>query len=131
MAEERPISIRPIINEIVRRLNESERRIRDVEMRIDRMETSFSTIEEKMLNQLNDLKIDITKLGKKIEGLVEKLNLYESEILRLNKELAKTASKAELKKIETYVEILNPVTSKFVTREEMERALEEIRKKRI
>lgn len=131
MVEERPMSIRPIINEIVRRLNESERRIRDLEMRIERIETNFSSVEENILNQLNDLKIDITKLGKKIEGFVEKIDLYESEILRLNKELAKTASKADLKKIETYVEILNPVTSKFVTREEMERALEEVKKRKV
>lgn len=131
MVEERPMSIRPIINEIVRRLNESERRIRDLEMRIERIETNISNIEEKLLNQLNDLKIDITKLGKKIEGFVEKIEFYESEILRLNKELAKTASKADLKKIETYVEILNPVTSKFVTREEMERALEEVKKRKV
>jgi|YelNatPaOPRAMG01_1025707.scaffolds.fasta_scaffold06588_13 chromosome segregation ATPase len=131
MVEEKPISIRPIINEIVRRLNEDGRRIRDIELRIERIETNLSNIEENLLNQLNDLKIDVTKVGKKIEGFVEKLNSYESEILRLNKELSKTASKADLKKIETYVEILNPVTSKFVTREEMERALEEIRKKKI
>ncbi|MEM5794286.1 MAG: hypothetical protein QXS48_01425 [Candidatus Aenigmatarchaeota archaeon] len=130
MAEEKPIPIRPIINEIVRRLNESERRIRDMEIRMERIETTLSTIEEKLLNQLNDLKIDVTKVGKKLESFVEKINFYESEILRLNKELAKAATKADLKKVETYVEILNPVTSKFVTREEMERALEEIKKKR-
>ncbi|MEM5882746.1 MAG: hypothetical protein QXQ77_00700 [Candidatus Aenigmatarchaeota archaeon] len=127
MAEEKPI---PIINEIVRRLNESERRIRDVEIRMERIEASLSTIEEKLLNQLNDLKIDITKLEKKIESFVEKVNFYENEILRLSKELSKTATKTDLKKIETYVEIFNPVTSKFVTREEMERALEEIKKKK-
>ncbi|MEM5843918.1 MAG: hypothetical protein QXX07_02605 [Candidatus Aenigmatarchaeota archaeon] len=130
MAEEKPIPIRPIINEIVRRLNESERRIRDMEIRMERIETTLSTIEEKLLNQLNDLKIDVTKVGKKLESFVEKINFYESEILRLNKELTKAATKADLKKVETYVEILNPVTSKFVTREEMERALEEIKKRK-
>ncbi|MEM7825398.1 MAG: hypothetical protein QW412_00885 [Candidatus Aenigmatarchaeota archaeon] len=131
MAEEGPINIRPIINEIVRRLNEDGRRIKDIELRVDKIETNLKNIEEKSLNQLNDLKIEIIKLGKKIESFVEKISFYESEILRLNKELAKTATKADLKKIEAYVEILNPVTSKFVTRNEMERALEELRKKKI
>jgi len=127
-APKKPSRVRGVINEIVRRLNEDVRRIRDLETRMDRMDSTISTLEETVLNQLNDLKIDFEKVVNKINSVAERLNQIENEIVRLNKELNKAATKADVKKIETYVEILNPITSKFVTREELERLLEEKKK---
>ncbi len=127
-APKKPSRVRGVINEIVRRLNEDVRRIRDLETRMDRMDSTISTLEETVLNQLNDLKIDFEKVVNKINSVAERLSQIENEIVRLNKELSKAATKADVKKIETYVEILNPITSKFVTREELERLLEEKKK---
>lgn len=124
----KPLTVKNVINEIVRRLNEDARRIRDLETRMDRIDSSISTLEETVLNQLNDLKIDFEKVVSKINSVADRMNQIENEIVRLNKELGKAATKADVKKIETYVEILNPITSKFVTREELERLLEEKKK---
>lgn len=131
MAEARsPLSLRTVINEIVRRLNEDVRRMRDAEMRLDRMDATISDMQESMISKLNDLENDLTKLGSKIDMVAGRLTNMENEILRINKVLSRNATKAELKSIETYVEILNPITSKFVTREEMERILNERLKKK-
>jgi len=53
------------------------------------------------------------------------MSLVESAIGRIEKELAKRATKAELKQIESYMSLMSPITSKFVTKEEMERAIED------
>jgi len=57
--------------------------------------------------------------------LSERLSGIESEIDKVNKGLNKAATKAEVKQIETFMNIVNPITSKFITKEELERMLEE------
>ena len=116
--------VKSVVSELVRRINEDSRRIRASEQRIERMETSFSTLEERLLTQLGDLKISLERIGSKISDVSDKIIGMETDISRINKELGKTASKSELKQIETYLEIINPITSKFVTKDELERMLE-------
>lgn len=115
--------VKAVVSELVRRINEDARRIRAVEQQIERMEMSFSTLEERLLTQLGDLKIGIERIGSKIASLSDKVVDTETNVARLTKELGKAASKAEIKQIQTYLEIINPITSKFVTKDELERAM--------
>ena len=117
--------VKSVVTELVRRINEDERRVRASEQRIERIETSFSTLEERVLTQLGDLKIGLERIGNKIYAVSDKMIALEADISRINKELGKVASKSEVKQLETYLEIVNPITSKFVTKGELERALEE------
>jgi len=124
------VDISTMTNEMVRRLNEYSRRIKNIEQRLERMESRIDMIEETILNQINDLKINLDKIGQKIMGVSDRLNVMENEILRINKDLSKTALKSDIKKLETFIDIVNPITAKFVTKDELERALEErVRKK--
>lgn len=122
---EKAVDVKIITSELMRRINEDSRRIRLLEQRMDRIDDSFSSLEDRALNQLDDLKLGIERLSDKILKLTDKLNGIENEIAKVNKELSKTASKAELKQLETFVNIVNPITSKFVTKDELERRLEE------
>ena len=117
--------VKAVVSELVRRINEDARRIRSLEQQIERTEMSFSTLEERLLTQLGDLKIGLERIGAKIAALSEQVGGTEGNVTRLTKELSKAASKAELKQIQTYLEIINPITSKFVTKDELERALQE------
>ena len=117
--------VKAVVSELVRRINEDARRIRSLEQQIERTEMSFSTLEERLLTQLGDLKIGLERIGAKIAALSDKIGETEGNVTRLTKELGKAASKAELKQIQTYLEIINPITSKFVTKDELERALQE------
>ena len=114
-----------VLNELVRRINEDARRIRSLEQRNERIETSFSNLEDRLLTQLTDLKISLERLGNKISSVSDRIVGMETDISRMNKELKKTASKIEVKQLETYLEIINPITSKFVTKDELENALED------
>lgn len=122
---ERHDDTKALISELIKRVNEDTRRIRIIEQRIDRIESSVSSIQEDSLNQINELKLSLEKMTNKLSSISEKLANIESEILRLSKELSKTATKRELKQMETFIDLINPITAKFVTRDEMEKFVNE------
>jgi len=128
--EETVGSTSEVLNELVKRLNEYGRRISGLEQVVERIESRIGNVEQVAITQLNNLEIDLEKISQSIDGLAERLTKIENEILRLNKDLGKAALKSDLKKVETFIDVVNPVTSKFVTREEVERLLAEKTKKR-
>jgi len=129
MVFEKPIDEKAVAAELVKRLNESGRRIRGVEQRIDRTENRIRGIEETVLEQMNSLKIELDRISQKIASATQQLTSINNEILRINRELGKTATKQEVKEIETFIDLVNPITAKFVTKDELERRLEELVKK--
>jgi predicted nucleic acid-binding Zn-ribbon protein len=127
MVFEKPVEdVRALSTEIIRRVNEDTRRIRNIEQRIDKLENSISTLEEAVLTQTGEIKVNLERIIQKVTSFSDKLTGIESEILRLNKELGKAATKSEVKQIETFIDIVNPITAKFVTRDELDRQLKEL-----
>lgn len=124
-----PVERAVVVSEIVNRINEDTRRIRLLEQRSEKIENRLRELEDNVSSQLGDLKISLERISNKISSISEKLAATESETLKMNKALEKTVSKAEVKQLETFIDVLNPVTSRFVTKEEMERMLEERLKK--
>ncbi len=122
---ERPVDLKIVASELVKRVNEDSRRIRLLEQRIDRVDNAASGLEDNTLSELGNLKILIEKLSGEIMRMGEKLTIIENDISKLRRDLDKTATKAEIKKLEIFIDLLNPITSKFVTKDEMERMLEE------
>ena len=125
MPAKEAFDITALSGEMVRRLNEYSTRIKNVELRLERLENRVTGIEETVLSQLNNLQLGIERLSQKISSVSERLETIESEILRINKELGKTALKSDIKKIESFIDAVNPITSKFITRDEVLRLLEE------
>jgi len=115
---------RTLTAELVKRINEDTRRIRIIEQRIDRLENSIESIQENTLTQLTDLKLALEKINNKIVSVSEKLVNIEGEILRLGRELSKTATKRELKQMETFIDLISPITAKFTTKDEVENMIE-------
>jgi len=120
-----------ITNEMVRRLNEYSNRIKNIEQRLERVENRVSGIEETVLSQMGNLNVGLERMSQKISSLSDKLTTIENEMMRINKDLSKAALKSDIKKIETFIDIVNPVTAKFVTRDELDRTLEERMKKKV
>lgn len=113
-----------LTSELVKRMNESTRRIRIIEQGVDKLESSIGSIQEGTLTQLNDLKLALEKINNKIVSVSEKLVNIEGEILRLSKELSKTATKRELKQMEIFIDLINPITAKFATKDEVEKMID-------
>jgi len=125
MVFENPTDERAVAAELVKRLNEGTRRTRSLEQRVDRIENRISGMEETVIEQMNNLKIELDRIGQKIANATQQLTTINNEILRINRELGKTATKQELKEVETFIDMVNPITAKFVTKDELERRLEE------
>jgi len=127
--KQQPSELAGMTAEVVHRLNESSRRMKTIEQRIDRIEQQIQTLEETALTQMDDIRVNLERIVAKITGIAERLTGIENELLRINKEMSKTATKAEVKQIETYIDVMNPIKSSFVTKNELERILDERIKK--
>jgi multidrug resistance efflux pump len=113
------------LKEAVNRMNEDRRRIRLIEQNIDRVESSINSIEHTALSQASDLKIEIERLSQKLAEMSSRMDVMEAEVVRVGKLTGKAATKLELKQLESFIDLVNPITSKFVTKDELDRALEE------
>lgn len=120
-----------IMQELVRRVNEDRRRVRIIERNISRIESSLSSLEDSVLSQMGELKVTLERINSKMSMASEKLSIMENDIARLSKQMGKSATKIELKQIESFIDLVNPVTSKFVTKDELERSLEDRLRKKI
>ena len=105
--------------------HEDRRRIRLIEQSIDRVESSVNALESSLLSQISDVKITIERMKNELSESSIKVSSMENEMTRLSKVVGKSATKIELKQLESFIDLVNPVTSKFVTKDEMERALED------
>lgn len=121
--EKKPADVTAVTNELIRRINDNIRRIRTMEQRIDITESRVESLEETILEKIGELKNSFDRIEVDIKSLAERLSKIETKLLRLDKELAKTAKKTELSKLENLIEIYSPIKSSFVTREEVERLI--------
>ena len=111
--------------ELVRRINDNTRRVRMIEQNIDVINTRIKGIEERVINDMDSLKKKLDELFLDIGEVSKSLNEVRGEILKINKNLDKTARKTEIKELEGLLELYNPIKSRFITRDEVERLLEE------
>lgn len=125
MVFEKKIEIKDITPEIIKRINEDTRRIRSMEEKMERVENRLRNLEDGALAEMEKLRVILERIENRIADISTRLSNMDNEIIRINKELGKAATKAELKQIETFVDILNPIKARFITRDELERILEE------
>ena len=122
---QQPQDEKAIINELIKRINQDSRRIHFIEQKIERIESGMRSLDETVLMQLNDLKLALEKISNKIADVADRLVSMENETARINSRLGKTATKSEVKQLETFIDLINPITSKFITKDELERALDD------
>lgn len=120
---EKTSDIRVLATELVKRINDETRRIRLLEQSIDRFEADLENLEAAVAAQTADSRLEEDSVAKQIKSLSDRILILENAISRMEKEMAKRATKAELKQIDSYISLMSPMTTKFVTREEMERAI--------
>ena len=125
MVDNKPGEMRVLTSELVKRVNDETRRIRLAEQRLDRFEVAADNLENMVSSHALEMKAQLDNLAKSIKTLSDRMTMTESAIGRIEKELAKRATKMEIKQIESYMSLMSPITSRFVTREELERAIDD------
>jgi len=125
LADEKSKDSKELFNEIVRRVNEDRRRIKLTEQKMDRLESSISALETQVITQMGDLKLVLEQINTKMDTASSRLNKMETDITRLKRVLSKGATKLELKQLESFIDLVNPITSRFVTKDELDRTLDD------
>jgi hypothetical protein len=111
--------------EVVRRINDDTRRIRVLEQRLDIIDSKIKGIEERAIDEMNILKKGFDLLCTDVKEISKELKELRGEFLKINQNLEKTAKKHEVKELENLLDLYNPIKSGFITRNELERILEE------
>lgn len=111
--------------EMVNIINTNTRRIRTLEQRLDGLEMRMGAIEEKIINEIGDVKKGFEEIYMDIKQIAKDMSELKSEILRINKTIDKTAKRTEVKELESLLDLYSPIKSKFTTRDEVERLIDE------
>jgi len=106
-------------------INTNTRRIRALEQRLDGVELRIGALEEKIIDEIDRLRKSFEQISVDIKAVTDNLSEVRSEILKINKNLDKTAKKAEVKELETLLDIYNPIKSRFTTKDEVTRMIED------
>lgn len=125
MVFERETKEIPIGSEAVKIVSANTRRIRALEQRFDVLEMRVGAVEQKIIEEIEELKKSFDRISADVKNLSRSISLIRNEVLRMDKRLNKTAKRAEVKELESLLELYNPIKSRFVTREEVERLVDE------
>ena len=123
--KEHPQGISALSGEIVRRIDTNTRRIRAIEQRLSGTELRIGSLEEKVIEEIENLRKSFEQISMNVKNINERLSNLRADILKINKNLDKTAKKAEVKELESLLDLYSPIKSKFTTKGEVERIVEE------
>jgi len=112
-------------NEVVKIMSANTRRIRALEQRLNGLEMRIGSIEEKIINEIEGIRKDFEEINMYIKNIVKNFSELRAEILMINKTIDKTARKSEVKELESLLDLYSPIKSKFTTRDEVERLIDE------
>lgn len=114
-----------VSKELIRRLNENARRVRDMEELGRTLENKIYSLEERILDNQEELKKRFRKLEDEIKDLNIRLRKIENENDKIKRTLDRTVKKPELEEIEKYVKLMNPFEMNFVTKNEVKKMIRE------
>ncbi len=104
-----------------KRLSGIEERVRIIESRTEELANRFESFRMNTIRSQRDHDEKIKTLIRAAAELKRRTDESKEILRRIESRLLKTASRAEIKEIEAYLNLLNPVN--LVTRKELERML--------
>lgn len=119
------LTVREIINELIERTNSNIRRLRVLEEKSDSLTSRINTLENTILEQGKELKKTISEVDGRVKEESERIIKLETMVKDIVTQLKRAVTMTKIKELEELISIYNPITSKFVTKEEVERLIEE------
>lgn len=114
-----------IIADLINRVNENVQRLRVIEQRIQAIDTRINSVEQNLLSLNKNVQKSLTERDSKIAALEEAVEKIETAYREILKQLKTVATKSNVDELKEFISIYDPLKSSFVTREEMERFVEE------
>ncbi len=109
--------------DVAKRLSGIEERLRILESKVEELSSRFKEFRRNVIRTQREHSEKIKDLIRASAALNSKLKEIKENLKRIEFHLLKVATKAELKEIEAYLELLAPL--RFVTREEVEKIISE------
>jgi vacuolar-type H+-ATPase subunit I/STV1 len=117
-----------VIVEIIRRVNDNIRRLRILEQKIKAIESHVNSTDENVLTLQKSFQKAINERDMRITGIEDKLQKLDTLTKEILKQMKMVATKSGLEEIRNTMNILNPVNSNFVTRNEVREMLKSYKK---
>lgn len=114
-----------IMADLINRVNESMQRLRVIEQTMQAIDNRINSVEQSMLSLNKNIQKSLAEKDSKIaalEEMAEKIEIAYKEVL---KQLKTAATRSSVDELKEFISIYDPMKSSFVTREEMERFVEE------
>lgn len=92
--------------------------MRNLEARVNLLDQSLLT-ETKSINRSLIENADMLKLAQ------DKLENITADTANIKRDMAKLVTRSELRSVEGYIDLIKPITSKFVTKKEVEEIIAE------
>ncbi len=125
MPFEKKTSVDYAITELMRRVNDDTKRLRLLEQRSVAMDSRVASLEQTLLEQFKKINQAFDRLSQKIDESNDRISKIEDDTKKLVRQMDRVASKTELREIQGFIDLINPIKSNFVTKPEIERMLEE------
>jgi len=119
------MTVGAILNKLIERTNNNTSRLRTMEQKIDSATKRIQSEEKSFLEYKEEIKTSFSELEERIAELNNNMERIEAMLKEVVNQLKKTATRTHLKELEHLIDIYNPIKSNFVTKEEVERMLEE------
>ena len=119
------LTIREIINELIERTNSNMRRLRVLEQNTEALTSRTNTLENTILEQGKEFKKLMEESNSRINEESEHIIKLESMVKDIVNQLKRVVTTTKIKELEELISIYDPLKSNFITREEVERLIEE------
>ncbi len=126
--DKKPANVQAVIGELIRRFNDNSKRLRLVEQKISSLESTLSNIDQSVVEQFKQAKSSSDKLNAKMDELTNHLAKIEDDTRKLSKQIERTATKTEVREIQGFIDLINPIKSQFATLSEVRKMIEDLKK---
>lgn len=114
-----------IMVDIINRVNENVRRLRVIEQKIQAIDTRINSVEQNVVSYNKNIQKSLSDRDAKITSLDQRIGKIETTSKEILKQLKLVATKSNVEELKELLSIYDPLRSKFVTKEEMERFVSE------
>ncbi len=114
-----------MLNNVVNRVNDNSKRVRELEENIRNLKEQLNSLQTESIKQNKTIIADETSTKNSIKQILDRLANLEVDIDKINREIKELVPRREFRELESYLDLISPITTKFVTKKEVEEIIEE------
>ena len=118
-----------LVNELARRLNDNTRRVRMLEEKIISIDSRVNVHDQRIMDTTKQINAGELSISNELTEIKDKLANIALDLQNMKSDMRKSATVNDMREVQDYIELINPITSKFATKGEVaELVREELRK---